>query len=367
MSVELSRPRDGRSSLARSIGIGLALAAAVAVVLIAFLWPIVTASPTSLPIAIAGPPAAVESVESALAERAPDVFAVSAVDDRDAAVAAIERRDAYGAIVLDPQSPEILVASAASPAVAQQLGSLAPALQAQVTAALAEQGITPPAPIVVEVTDVVPLADTDERGAGIAASSFPLVIGSLLGGAVISLAVGGAGVALAGRRLLALAVYAGGAGLAIVSILHAWFGVLQADFVQNFGAVALALLAGAGLIVGLVSVLGRAGIPIGVVVLLLIANPISSAAQPIEFLAQPWGAVGQWFPPGAAATLLRDLSYFPDAPTSFPWLVLSVWASVGVGMAVIGHFRAGVKVEIENEYPPAAAHAAAEPELALAR
>ncbi|MFW8745259.1 hypothetical protein, partial [Mesorhizobium japonicum] len=75
------------------------------------------------------------------------------------------------------------------------------------------------------------------------------------------------------------------------------------------------------------------------VLFLLVGNPISSASTPIEFLARPWGAVGQWFPPGAGATLVRDVSYFPDAGTAFPWLVLSAWSLVGVVLGLVGHFR----------------------------
>lgn len=72
---------------------------------------------------------------------------------------------------------------------------------------------------------------------------------------------------------------------------------------------------------------------------MLVANPISAAAVPVEFLLSPWGAVGQWFPPGAAATLLRELSYFPGADTTFPWLVLCGWAALGVLLSLVGHFR----------------------------
>ncbi len=334
MSTAASAPHTQLNPIGRAVAIGVALSAVVVVVLIAFLWPIVTASVKSLPVGIVGPSAQVEQLEAALDERAPDAFVVTALDDRDAAVDAIESRELYGAIVLDPQSPEVLVASAASPAVAQQLGAFAPALQAQLTAALAAQGITPPSPIVVEVTDVVPLAETDARGAGLAAASFPLLIGALLGGIAISLALSGVV-----RRLVALLVYSTVAGFAIVGVLQGWFGVLQGSYLANSGAMALAMLAGAGTIVGLASVLGRPGVPIGAVILLLIANPISSAAQPLEFLAAPWGAVGQWFPPGASATLLRDLSYFPAADTAFPWLVLAGWIAAGLLLLVLGGLR----------------------------
>ena len=69
---------------------------------------------------------------------------------------------------------------------------------------------------------------------------------------------------------------------------------------------------------------------------ILFAVPLASAATPVEFLPEPWGAVGQWFPPGAGATLLRDLSYFPGADASFPWLVLGVWAIAGLVLALVG-------------------------------
>ena len=71
----------------------------------------------------------------------------------------------------------------------------------------------------------------------------------------------------------------------------------------------------------------------------LVGNPLSAATQPLQFMVGPWGAIGQWFVPGASVTLLRDLSYFPDANATFPWLVLAGWAAVGVIGMLAGHFR----------------------------
>ncbi len=90
---------------------------------------------------------------------------------------------------------------------------------------------------------------------------------------------------------------------------------------------------------GLAALVGRLGLAVGPIMFLLGANPISAAAIPIEFIASPWGAVGQWFPPGAGATLLRELSYFPKADLGFPWLVLAGWAILGVLLGTVGHFR----------------------------
>jgi hypothetical protein len=128
-------------------------------------------------------------------------------------------------------------------------------------------------------------------------------------------------------------------GLALAGILQGLFGALQGSFIVNAAAISLTLLGIGAVITGFVSIIGRPGIAVGPVLFLLVANPIASAAAPTQFLAQPWGAVGQWFPPGAAATLLRDLSYFPNADTLFPWLVLTGWAVAGLSLSVLGHFR----------------------------
>lgn len=377
-------PHHGATSFGRAIGIGAALSLVVGLIVLAFAWPSVTAEPKDLPIAVAGPDESVALVESRVAESSEGAVALERVDDREAAIAAIERRDAYGAIVLGEtptDAPEVLVASAAGPAVAQMLQGVAQELQrgidarvreqlpaqlqsavqeaveAAVQAALAQASgqapAAPPAPppalpelpeITVTVTDVVPLADTDPRGTGLTAAMFPIVIGGMLGGIAISFTVIGAV-----RRIVAVLAYAVAAGLLLTGILQGWFGALQGDFWLNSAAIALALAAIAAPITGFVALMGRPGIALGVVTFLLVANPISAAAIPVEFLAEPWGAIGQWFPPGAAATLLRDLSYFPAADATFPWLVLAAWAAVGILLSMIGHFRTAGGAEPDAE------------------
>jgi hypothetical protein len=332
MSIPAPAPH---SPWRRAVGLGVGLAALVAVLVMAFAWPSVTSSAKDIPLAVAGPHAQVAALESALEKKAGGVFDVHAVADRAAAVRAIERRTDEGAIVLG-RAPEVLTASASSPIIAQQLAALAPILQQQLQEAVAAQLPSgAPAPdVTVAVTDVVPLAATDPRGAGMIAAAFPLVLGGMIGGIAITVLLVGAL-----RRMTALGVYVVVAGLVVAAVLQGWFGVLQGSFLLNAGIAALALLAIGAPIVGFAALVGRLGIAIGPVLFLLIGNPISSAAQPLEFLPGPWGAVGQWFPPGAGATLIRDASYFPQADTAFPWLVLAGWAVAGVVLGLIGHFR----------------------------
>ncbi|QNE46388.1 hypothetical protein F1C58_05330 [Glaciihabitans sp. INWT7] len=350
-AVRSISPRPLHTPWSRLLGIGVALAAGLSVLLIAFLWPNVTASVKGLPIALVGPAVQTSQLEKAFETKSPGTFRFTAVSGRPAAVDRIENRTAYGAIVIG-QEPEVLTASAASPIVSQLLTGLAPPLQAQLTAAAAAQGIDLPAPVTVAVTDVVPLLSTDARGSAIATSSFPLVLGGMIGGIALSLLIVGVW-----RRVTALLVYSGVGALGITGILQGWFGALQGDFLVNAGAVALALLGIGGVIVGFAALVGPSGVAIGPVLFLLLANPISSAAQPLEFLVAPWGVVGQGFPPGAAATLLRELSYFPAADVTFPWLVLAGWATLGLLLAAVGHFRdrgAALESAVEQALPDAA-------------
>ncbi|WP_402467822.1 hypothetical protein [Isoptericola aurantiacus] len=335
-------PRTPHTPWSRVVAVGVAIAAVVTLIVLAFSWPAVTAEPRDLPVGAVGPDPALEQLATALEDQQPGAVDLVELDDRDAAVEAIERRDVYGAVVLG-ESPEVLTAPAAGAAPAQLLGGIAAQLQsrlsAQAVAALQESAAqgTPPtedALPTVTVTEVVPLSPDDPRGTGLTAALFPLLLGGMAGGIAISLAVVGAG-----RRVLAVAVHAVAGGLVLTAVLQSWFGSLQGDWWVDAGAIALALAAVAALITGCVAVLGTAGIAVGAVTMMLVANPISGATVPPEFLPWHWGTIGQWFPPGASGTLLRDLSYFPAADVAPAWIALGGWTALGVVLSLIGHFR----------------------------
>jgi len=304
----------------------------VGLVVLAFVWPIATASAHDLPIAIAGPPAQVAAVEKAVDAKASGVIAFHRVADRDAAVGSIKHRTVYGAIVLGA-SPEVLTASAGSPVAGQLLTGVAAQLKAQLAQQVAAAG-GDPSQVDVTVTDVVPVAASDTSGNGLVAASFPLVLGGLLGGILVSLLVVGAV-----RRLIALVVYAIAAGAVVALLLQSLFGILQGDFLVNASALALAMLATASIIVGFNALIGPPGIAVGAVITMLIGNPISGATLPLQFLVGPWGTVGQFFVPGAASGLVRELSYFPDADNAWRWWVLAAWAAGGLVLSAAGHFR----------------------------
>jgi hypothetical protein len=318
-------------------GIGGALI--VALVVLAFVWPTTTASAKNLPVAITGPAAQVTAVEDGIAAASEDLIDFETVDDRAAAVSAIEQHEVYGAVVLG-ETPEVLVASASNASATAILRNVAVQLQAQAASQVAAAG-GDASQVTVEVTDVVPLSDRDPNGSGLIAASFPLVLGGMLGGILISLLV--VGVA---RRLTALAVYAVVAGTLVAVIMQGLFGVLQGSFLLNAVALALSMLATSSLIVGFTALIGPRGIAIGAVISMLLGNPISGATVPWQFIAEPWGAIGQYFVPGAASALVRELSYFPAADSTMQWLVLSAWTVAGILFSTLGHFRSRAPIPL---------------------
>lgn len=372
-AVRMPRTRWGLAALFGFIG-----ALVVAVVVMAFVWPAATSEVHDLPVGIAGPDEQVSLLEDAMAEQDPEPFALQEVSTRDEAVSLIETRQLYGAILLGDE-PEVLIATAASPVAANALRGVATQLQskidtgvndaltAQLTAIVGALqsgqqpqlppggGAVPEVPTVT-VTDLVPLAEGDATGAGLAASVFPLVLGGMIGGILLTLLVQGVI-----RRLIGLVVFGVAAGAGIVLVMQTWFGILQGDWLLNAAVVGTGVMATAAFIIGMAALVGPPGIAIGAVVTMLIANPIAGAAAPPQFLPAPWGEVGQYFVPGASATLLRSVGYFPEAATLMQWLVLGAWLVGGIVLALVGHHREPAEVTPPAEQLDQAGEPASEP------
>lgn len=296
-------------------------------VLLAFLWPTATSSVKDLPILVSG--SGMQATQAQAALTTTGLFSVASADGRAQAVDLIERRQAYGAVVL-PDQPggevEVLTATAASPVAAQVIG--------QVAAKLGPKART---------TDLVPLSAGDPRGTGLAVAALPMAMGGMIGGVLIAMLVVGPW-----RRLAASFGYAVVGGAGVAAILHSWFGVLPGSFTATWVVVSASLAATCCVIVGLHALLGRIGIPIGAIVTLFFGNPLSSANAPVEFLPTPWGEVGQGFVPGAGATLLRLVNYFPNASTGRYWLTISAWTLVGVLLMLTGRHRRDEVVHVEG-------------------
>ncbi|WP_245627554.1 hypothetical protein [Actinomadura oligospora] len=309
----------------RALAIALGAALLQLVMITAFAWPSAKVAPREVPIVVAGPGA--DRVAATLGHERPGMFDLKIRPDEASARRALTGRDAYGAIVVTPAGPRVLVASAASPMVAQQLGQMAALLPAPGRAA--DAGHAAPA-----VQDVVPAASDDPRGAGFGAMVLPLVMSSIAGAVLLTLVVRSVRWRFAGVLLFAIA-----GGLGTAWLARYGLSLLPGSYLEIAGVTGLSILACAATVAGLAAVLGRPGLGLGGLTLLLIGNPLSAATSAPEMLPRPWGEIGQYLPPGAAATLIRATAFFDGARITASLAVLASWALGGLLLLALGGLR----------------------------
>jgi hypothetical protein len=298
--------------------------ALVALALWAFAWPAARTAPRDLPLGVAGSATAQIQIQKQLAQHR-GAFEIHRYADEAAARDAIEDRTVYGAVVATPQGPKLLTASAASPLVAQLLQ--------QAVAQQAPEGTK------VMTTDVVPASAKDPRGAALSASVLPLALVGIAAGAVVTLlGLRGAGRHGRGRDRAQLAG-----------------GLFSGDWCTEAAALGLSTLAVGAAVAGLAALIGPPGIGLGGFVIMLLGNPFSGAASAPEMLPEPVGAIGQWLPPGAGASLLRSVSFFDGAAAAGPALTLAWWAALGLGAVLLGSTlkQRGTTAETVAEREPA--------------
>ncbi|MDA0166919.1 hypothetical protein OM076_42055 [Solirubrobacter ginsenosidimutans] len=257
-----------------------------ALVLTLFAWPAARIGPRDLPVGVVGH----QPVPTG-------AFDVHRYATEAAARDAIEAREIYGALA----GAKVLVASAASPAVAQLLTHAADGRP---------------------VEDVVA---APKAGNALGASVLPLVLGGVLTG--ICGAVLAAGF---WRRTALLVAGSVGTGLAATLIIQTWLGVVAGDWWANAAALSLTVFAVAACVNGLEALFGKAGLLAGALTMIFVGNPFSGAATSPELLPAGAGSLGQLLPPGAGGNLLRSTGYFDGAAAGGHVVVLAAWAVAGL-------------------------------------
>lgn len=264
-----------------------------------------------------------------LESRDKDLFDITTYSSVDQAKQAIEKREITGAFVVgEDGAKQMLTASAGNAQVTQLLTQMANGMSAQGEAQAAE----------VKVTDVVANANA---ALGMV-TVLPILIGGVAGSAIATFAV-----KKRYMRFATLGVAAVVMGLLGSLIMGTWFGLLEGNYWVDAAAIALGMLSIAACITGLASLLGVAGIGLGVVVFMLFGNPWGGSMMTTEFLATPWGTIGAHMPNGTVLNLLKNLSFFPDAATGGQWLTLAIWAVAGLLIlwlgSVLNHGKLGRK------------------------
>jgi hypothetical protein len=301
----------------RAAGIVVTLAVAIAVVAIAFALPAARSKPHDVPIGAAGPQAASGQVADLLERHAPGSFALTYYPGEAALRDAIRNRDVYGGISFGPDGRKLLIATGASPAVAQMLTQLGNGIAQQAGVPLATEDLAAP-------------TAQDPRGMGLAASALPITLAGMLPAIALVMMLRRE----VWTRLTAVVVFSGLAGLTIAALLRYVFGSIDENLWGVAGGLTLGVLAAGLSMLGLGSLFGRAGLVIGALVALLLGNPLSGLTSAPEMLPSGWGALGQWLPQGANATLLRSTAFFDGAGATTAIAVLTCWILAGVALTV---------------------------------
>ena len=269
----------------------------------ALVFPGYNPKPHDVPVGFAGPAA----TQAALAAKAQNKLSIRSYPSASAARSAIDRRQIYGAFIAEPEDQRLLVASAASLPVAQLLRETASSRGAAI-----------------DVQDLAPLSRNDPHGATINLVFMPLIMICFI--SVLALGA----LKLRPSRLLGaiglVGLLGGGVITAVVSV---GLGALPGSFLALSGVTTMIMLAVALPTAGFHRLFGPAGVGLGALTFLFIANPASGNGTAPEMLPGFWRFLSQLMPPGAGGAALRNASYFGGNAMLKPLLVLGAFAVFG--------------------------------------
>ncbi|BAU97068.1 integral membrane protein [Corynebacterium suranareeae] len=257
--------------------------------------------------------------------QATEAFDFQTKDSASEVQDAIMHRETVGGIVVDPttQTTTIYTASGNGAPYATLLNTIAQGMQAQ-----GQQ---------VMVEELAPLSENDPQGTSLSTLGLPLAFGGMISAATLTLLLKNKPWhKLAGSLIISLV-----GGLVAAALMQYGYDLFPADtnFWSVAGTISLGIAAISLFVIGLAGLIGMAGVGIGAILTIFIANPLSGLATGWWWLPQPWGAIGQFLPIGATGHLLRsDLFFNGTGATQELWTLIA-WALIGVALSVISGFR----------------------------
>ena len=292
-------------------GLILGLSTILLLMLLSFVTPLLNSGAKDLPLAVGGPDMVTTKITQGLEAKSPDAFAVTNYSTAEEATEAVRNREAIGAITAGTDGITIVTASAA--------GTPYSTILKQIGEGLSQTG--------------QPIHYT---GSAISMLALPMIFGGMSSAVAFSTVfkkshrkqiIGAIGVAILGGLIASATLYFG-------------FGAFEANFWPTTAVIMLGIAAISLTVLGLNSLLGFAGIGLGAVLMLFVANPLSGLATGAAWLPSPWGTLGQYLPLGAAGTAIRSSAFFDGAAMGQPVTVLVCWIVVGLGLAAAGAWRA---------------------------
>jgi hypothetical protein len=275
-------------------------------------------TPHHVPVAVVGPPAAVDQLNRAPGEP----LDARQASSRSDAISQIDDREVYGAY--EAATNRLFVASAANRATAVALEATFNRIAA------AQRG---PA---VQVTDVKPLPPKDPNGTAAFYAVIAWVFGGYIGATLIGL-IGSPRSSSRRRAAARLGAFAGFgivAGILSVVTLRVSFGVFSGHVIAMSAIGALTIFASGAATAGIQAAAGPAGTGLIILVFVILGNSASGGPFARPLLPGLWRTIGGGLPPGASVDLARSALFFDGERIIGPMLVLVAWAALGTLLAL---------------------------------
>jgi hypothetical protein len=182
------------------------------------------------------------------------------------------------------------------------------------------------------VFDIKPLQKHDPNGLGMLFLAIAFGLGGLPAGIIFAFLIGRrrpVSMTEAGRWALLVLVYGGVLSLTVTAVAIPLLGYSGSQFLAIWGWGALLTAAAMATGLALVVLVGLAGVPLGLLVILLFGVPSSPVpVQPWNFAPGAYRVLGPYDPVGAAVAGMRNGLYFGGASLTRNLLVLLGWIVV---------------------------------------
>jgi len=142
-------------------------------------------------------------------------------------------------------------------------------------------------------------------------------------------------------------ILAVGAGVLTALVTDVLVGAFAGRFLAIWGVATLFVLAMVMPVAAFQVLLGLPGTGVGLVVFVVIGDPSAGGSTAPQLLPDPWRAISQALPPGAAVTAMRDVVYFQAYGATRALLTLGAYAVLGaIGQIARGDRYAALPVRI---------------------
>ena len=276
--------------------------------------------PHDLAVGLVGPAPAVQQMSSAFAGNAPGAFRFTTYSSESEARAAIDSRDIDAALLFGQSSSRLIVAGAAGDGVTG-------VITAAFTNVFQSQGST------LNVEVVHPFSNGDAHGLVLFFVVVAVIISAVVVQALLFTTADDVGFS---TRLLVVLGYAVLTGPIAMGAAEWIAGDYGSGIWAAIGLLMLGAAAVGAVVAGLVRLLGRAGLALAALIVVLLDLVSSGGPVGSQLLPDLYRWLAPWMAAGPLYSGLRGALYFDGAGTGQPILILAEWFVAGIALMAVG-------------------------------